>query len=224
MKRGPKKKQRWTDHYSEQARKDKYPARSVYKLKEAQKKFRFIKKGDRVLDLGCSPGSWLLYAAELAGKQGRVLGVDLKAVTCQIPPQAETHTVDVLSIDRAWFETQELLNRFDVVLSDMAPATSGNKMLDATRSYQLCQAALNVAEMALKTGGSFMCKIFQGEEFKEYSESVKGRFHQHRIFKPRSSRKESKEIFILGMGFRLKEIIQFSMSACEHKFIKGIKS
>jgi len=204
MKRGPQKKQRWRDHYSEQARKEKYPARSVYKLKEAQKRFRFIKRGDRVLDLGCSPGSWLLYAAELTGKQGRVFGIDLKAVTCQMPPQAETLTVDVLSIDRAWFETQEMLNRFDVVMSDMAPATSGNKMLDATRSYHLCQAALNVAEMALKPGGSFICKIFQGEEFKKFAESVKSRFRQHRIFKPRSSRKESKEIFILGIGFKKK--------------------
>ncbi|MGD9238143.1 MAG: RlmE family RNA methyltransferase [Desulfobacterales bacterium] len=199
-----KKKRRWQDHYSEQARKEKYPARSVYKLKEAQKKFRLIKTGDRVLDLGCSPGSWLLYAAELSGKQGRVLGIDLQSVTCKLPPQAETLTADVLTIDRVWFEKQELLNGFDVVLSDMAPATSGNKMRDATRSYQLCQAALNVAEMALKSGGSFMCKIFQGQEFKEFSEAVKSRFRNHRIFKPRSSRKESKEIFILGIGFKKK--------------------
>lgn len=197
-----RKKQRWKDHYSEQARKEHYPARSVYKLKEAQKKFRFIKRGDRVLDLGCSPGSWLLYAAELTGKQGRVLGLDLKSVTCQMPAQAETLRVDVLTIDRAWFEAQELLNRFDVVLSDMAPATTGNKMLDATRSFQLCRAALDVAEMALKPGGSFICKIFQGEEFKEFAESVKSRFHNHRIFKPQSSRKESKEIFVVGTGFR----------------------
>lgn len=202
MKRGPKKKQRWKDHYSEQARKEHYPARSVYKLKEAQKKFRFIKKGDRVLDLGCAPGSWLLYAAELTGKQGRVLGIDVKSLTCQIPPQAETLTADVLTIDRAWIEQQKLLNYFDVVLSDMAPATTGNKMLDATRSHQLCRAALNIAEIALKPGGSFICKIFQGEEFKEFSESVKSRFRNHRIFKPQSSRRESKEIFIVGLGFK----------------------
>ena len=202
MKRGPKKKQRWQDHYSEQARKEHYPARSVYKLKEAQKKFRLVKRGDRVLDLGCSPGSWLLYAAKLTGKQGRVLGIDLKPVTCQMPPQAETLTADILTIDRVWFEKQNLLNYFDVVLSDMAPATTGNKMLDATRSFQLCRAALDVAEMALIPGGSFICKIFQGEEFSEFSESVKSRFRNHRIFKPRSSRRESKEIFIVGLAFK----------------------
>ena len=131
-----------------------------------------------------------------------MLGIDLKSVTCQMPPQAETLTADVLTIDRAWFEKQDLLNNFDVVLSDMAPATTGNKMLDATRSFQLCEAALNVAEMALKPGGSFICKIFQGEEFKIFSGSVKNRFRTHRIFKPQSSRKESKEIFVVGLGFK----------------------
>jgi len=203
MKRiGSKKHQRWTDHYSERAKKERYPARSVFKLKEAQKKFRLIKRGDRVLDLGCSPGSWLLYAAEQTGKRGRVLGIDLKSVRIKLSTQVETLTADILTIDRAWIDKQELGNRFNVVLSDMAPATTGNKTLDAARSFQLCQAALSIAEMVLQPGGSFICKIFQGEEFKEFSDVVRSRFKRHKIFKPRSSRKESKEIFILGMGFR----------------------
>jgi 23S rRNA (uridine2552-2'-O)-methyltransferase len=202
MKRLNKKKtQRWKDHYSERAKKEQYPARSVFKLKEAQKKFRLIKKGDRVLDLGCSPGSWLLYAAELTGKRGRVLGIDLKSIRIKIPPQAETLTADILTIDRAWMDKQEPGKHFDVVLSDMAPATTGNKALDAARSFQLCQAALSIAEMVLKPGGSFICKIFQGEEFKEFSDTVRSRFKRHKIFKPQSSRKESKEIYITGMNF-----------------------
>ena len=203
MKRvGSKKQQRWTDHYSERAKKERYPARSVYKLKEAQKKYRLIRKGDQVLDLGCSPGSWLLYAAELTGKRGKVLGIDLQPVVIQIPFQAETLKVDILTIDRAWIENEDLASRFNVVLSDMAPATTGNKVIDAERSYRLCQAALNIAQMVSRPGGSFFCKIFQGEEFKKFSDSVGRRFKNHKIFKPQSSRKESKEIFILGMGFR----------------------
>ena len=203
MKRaGSNKHQRWADHYSERAKKERYPARSVYKLKEAQKKYRLIRKGDRVLDLGCSPGSWLLYAAELTGKRGRVLGIDLKAIRIKLPPHAETLTADILTIDRTWINKQKLGNLFNVVLSDMAPATTGNKGLDAARSFQLCQGALSIAEMALKPGGLFICKIFQGEEFKEFSDIVINRFKRHKIFKPRSSRKESKEIFILGMGFK----------------------
>ncbi len=202
MKRlGSNKHQRWADHYSEQAKKERYPARSVYKLKEAQKKYRLIRKGDRVLDLGCSPGSWLLYAAELTGKHGKVLGIDLKPVTIKIPTQAETLKADILTIDRAWIENEDLANRFNVVLSDMAPATTGNKMIDAERSYQLCQAALNIAQIALRPGGSFICKIFQGEEFKKFSDSVRSRFKNHKIFKPQSSRKASKEIYIIGMNF-----------------------
>ena len=203
MKRvGSKKHQRWTDHYSERAKKERYPARSVFKLKEAQKKFRLIKKDDRVLDLGCSPGSWLLYAADLVGKRGRVVGIDLKEIRIKLPPQAKTLTADIMTIDRAWFDEQKLGDRFNAVLSDMAPATSGNKGLDAARSFQLCQAALNIAEMVLKPGGSFICKIFQGEEFKEFSDIVKNRFKRHKIFKPQSSRKESKEIFVIGLGFK----------------------
>ena len=203
MKRvGSKKHQRWADHYSERAKKEHYPARSVFKLKEAQKKFRLIKKGDRILDLGCSPGSWVLYAAELTGKRGGVLGIDLEAIRIQIPPQAESLKADILTIDRAWVDKQKLGNRFNVVLSDMAPATTGNKALDAARSFQLCQAALRIAEMVLKPGGTFLCKIFQGEEFKEFSDIVRNRFERHKIFKPRSSRKESKEIFVVGLDYK----------------------
>ena len=161
-----------------------------------------ITKGDRVLDLGCSPGSWLLYAAELTGKHGKVLGFDLKPVTIQIPSQAETLKVDIRTIDQTWIEKQNMRNRFDVVLSDMAPATTGNKAIDAERSYQLCQAALDIAQMTLRPGGSFICKIFQGEEFKKFSDSVRRRFKTHKIFKPQSSRKVSKEIFVVGLGFK----------------------
>ena len=196
------KKQRWADHYTAQAKKERYPARSVYKLKEAQRKFRIIRKGDQILDLGCSPGSWLLYAAEQTGEDGKVLGIDLKPLTIKIPSRVETFEADILTIDRAWIENKNMASRFNVVLNDMAPATTGNKMIDAERSYQLCQAALNIAQMALRPGGSFFCKIFQGEEFKKFSDSVRSRFKIHKIFKPQSSRKESKEIFLVGLGFK----------------------
>jgi len=201
MKRVSKQNRRWADHYSERAKKERYPARSVYKLKEAQIKYRLIRKGDRVLDLGCSPGSWLLYAAELTGNSGEVLGIDQKAVTIGMPAQVKTLTIDILTIDRPWIEKEKLANRFNVVLSDMAPSTTGNKAVDSARSYQLCEAALNIAQMLLIPGGSFFCKIFQGEEFKRFSDSVKSRFKRHKIFKPQSSRKESKEIYIIGMNF-----------------------
>jgi 23S rRNA (uridine2552-2'-O)-methyltransferase len=189
---------RWADHYTRKAQKEKYPARSVYKLQEIQKKNRIIAKGNRVLDLGCAPGSWLLYAAELAGPSGRVVGVDLQPATVQLPAHAEARVGDIRELGDDFWETAGAL--FDVVLSDMAPATTGNKDVDAARSLDLCEAAFAVARQRLAPGGAFVCKIFQGEGFKTFSDAVRIAFKQHKIYKPQSSRKASREIYIIGLG------------------------
>lgn len=198
MKQSKSVKNRWEDHYSRQAKKDNYPARSVYKLQEIQKKYRLIKQGDHVLDLGCAPGSWLKYAASLTGPNGRVAGIDLNAVSIELPPHVQVYTGDILA------ENEELWaavgKNFDVVLSDMAPATTGNRLVDAAKSFELCQAALAIASRLIRPGGSFVCKIFQGEDFKLFSDTVKNQFNIQKIFKPQSCRKASKEIYIIGMG------------------------
>ena len=198
MKRSGAKHNRWQDHYSQRAKKERFPARSVYKLKEIQKKYGPIKKGNKILDLGCAPGSWLLYAADLTGNTGQVIGIDLVPVTVRVPPHVKMYTGDILSMDGAFFRS--LGQDFNVVMSDMAPSTTGNRLVDSTRSFNLCQMALTVAQTTLKTGGSFVCKIFQGEDFKEFSDSVKAVFNRHKIFKPQSTRKVSKEIYIIGFG------------------------
>jgi len=123
---------RWQDHYTRQAKKDKYPARSVYKLKEIQQKNRIIRKGDAVLDLGCAPGSWLKYAAEVAGPTGRVVGIDLKPVTIALPDQVEVLTGDIYEM-LADLKADAGAG-YNVVLSDMAPATTGSKHVDAART------------------------------------------------------------------------------------------
>lgn len=193
-----KKKNRWDDHYTRQAKKEKYPARSVYKLKEIQQKHRLIKPGDKVLDLGCAPGSWLLFAAELTGKDGQIAGIDLKPVTGPLPPHVRVITGDVLSPDK---DMVDALGRdFNVILSDMAPATTGIKRVDAARSFNLCEAALNVAKACLKQGGAFVCKIFQGEDFNTFLDMIGEVFQTCKIYKPRSSRKASREIYIIGIG------------------------
>jgi len=196
MKRSGGKHNRWEDHYSQRAKKERFPARSVYKLKEIQKKYSLIKKGNKILDLGCAPGSWLLYAADLTGNTGHVIGIDLVPVKIQVPPHVKIFTNDILSMDDGFFSS--LGQDVDVVMSDMAPSTTGNRFVDSTRSYNLCQMALTVAQSTVKTGGSFVCKIFQGEDFKEFSDSVKAVFNRHKIFKPQSTRKVSKEIYIIG--------------------------
>ena len=190
-------KNRWEDHYSRQAKKERFPARSVYKLKEIQRKHNLIAPGDRVLDLGCSPGSWLLYAAALTGKGGTVVGIDLKPVTVDLPQQVNVHTADVLAMEAEHPET--LGKDFNVVISDMAPATTGIKTVDAARSYALCTAALSVARYCLLPGGSFACKIFQGQDFNQFDDLVKTVFENRKIFKPQSSRKASREIYIIGI-------------------------
>jgi 23S rRNA (uridine2552-2'-O)-methyltransferase len=191
-------KKKWQDHYSRRAQKENYAARSVYKLAEIQKKHRIIKKRDSVLDLGCAPGSWLQFAAEQTGNKGKVVGVDLKSVTIRLPDhvRAVVGDIDELLQDAH----SELGTRFSVVLSDMAPATTGNKHADSARSFVLCETALAVAEKVLKPGGHFVCKIFQGEDFKAFCDNVKKQFNKMLRFKPQSSRKGSKEIFVIGLG------------------------
>ena len=199
MRRSRKKpaKNKWQDHYAVRAKKEKYPARSVYKLEEIQRRFKLIRKGDRILDLGCAPGSWLRLAAELTGSQGKVVGIDLKPVKISLPPQATAYTGDILAESPEPMEHLE--SWFDVVISDMAPATTGHRDVDAARSFRLCQAALGIAGKKLRSGGHFVCKIFQGPEFQEFVKAVKANFKTHKIYKPRSSRKASKEIFIIGL-------------------------
>jgi 23S rRNA (uridine2552-2'-O)-methyltransferase len=193
------KKNLWEDHYTRKARKDSYPARSVYKLKEIQKKFRIINKGDRVLDLGCAPGSWLLYAAELTGERGEVVGIDQKPVAIQTPEHVKVYTGDAL--DDLDIVLGMLGRGYSAVLSDMAPGTTGNKTVDAARSMGLCEAALNLAGNVLKPGGSFVCKVFQSGEVKQFADEVRKKFSQQKTFKPQSSRKASKEIFIIGLNY-----------------------
>lgn len=203
MKRRSSKGNKWADHYTRKAQKENYAARSVFKLQEIQKKTHVLAKGDRVLDLGCAPGSWTQYAAELVGPGGRVTGVDLKPVTVALPPHARTVTGDILEPDA---ETRELLSGpFDAVLSDMAPSTTGNRNVDAVRSFVLAESALELARTALRPGGGFVCKIFQGPDFEEFLKRIKTGFDRHKIFKPQSSRKASAEIFIIGMGKKEEE-------------------
>ena len=197
MKRLTAKQKPWQDHYSQQAKKERFPARSVYKLEEIQKKHRLIKKGDTVLDLGCAPGSWLLYAAKLTGPKGRVIGVDLKPVSIQVSSHIKIITADVFTLD-----IESLGTNFNLVLSDMAPATTGHKAVDAARSYSLCETALKIAQGFLLPGGSFVCKIFQGSDFNQFLDAARAGFERLKIFKPQSSRKASKEIYVIGSGFK----------------------
>jgi len=192
------------DHYFKKAKKENYPARSVYKLEEAQNKFRFIKKGDTVLDLGCFPGSWSIYAARIVGPKGLVVGVDLQdAKKISIAKAAEIvwFCGDIMSEDIA-ARIQANGKSFKIVLSDMAPRTSGNKWVDQQQSLNLARRVLELAACLLEKGGNLYVKVFEGEDFKEFVDSVRRSFNTVKIVKPKSSRSESREVFVLGMEYK----------------------
>lgn len=191
------------DYYFKKAKKENYPARSVFKLEEAQKKYSFLRKNDRVLDLGCHPGSWALYAAKVIGRQGLVVGVDLhssKNVANAGSAPIEFLKADIFDPEFVSYITGQ--NKFQVVVSDLAPKTTGHKYSDHLKSIELSRQALLIASRVLVDGGHFYCKVFQGEDFPAFVNEVRALFKKAKTVKPKSSRTESREVFVLGTDFR----------------------
>jgi 23S rRNA (uridine2552-2'-O)-methyltransferase len=154
-------------------------------------------EGQRVLDLGASPGSWTLYAAQRVGSTGRVLGIDLEESEVELPRHAEIRTLDAFAADPA-----SLGGPFDVVISDMAPKTSGQRHADQYRSYELVMRALELAKVVLVPGGAFVAKIFQGAEFEQARTAIRAVFDKVRVIRPEATRDESYEVFLVGLGLR----------------------
>lgn len=192
------------DFYAQKAKKDKYPARSIYKLEEAQQKYKIIKRGDSVIDMGCFPGSWSIYASELAGEKGVVVGVDIQeAEGSARPGGAPIHWICEDIREPEMLEAvRKIRPAFRVLISDMAPRTTGNKWTDAQQSLALCYETLKLAEVLLLNKGNYICKVFQGEGFPEFVDAVKSRFERAKVIKPKSSRVESREVFVLGLNYR----------------------
>lgn len=187
------------DFYSQKAKKEGYMARSVYKLEEIQNKTRLIKSGDRVLDVGASPGSWTQYCLRLLKGKGAVIAADLKPLG-DFRAKGELHFIqgDVFS-DEVRGSLSEL-GPFDVIVSDAAPSTSGNRLMDTRRSYDLVEQILNFALIWLKPGGNFTVKVFQGGDESEIFDRMKSEFRQVKKLKPKAVRKESFEYYLIGLG------------------------
>lgn len=192
------------DFYARKAKKDKYPARSVYKLEEAQQKFNLIKRGDSVLDLGCAPGSWSLYASEIAGHTGVVVGVDLQEASGMPRPNgAPIHWICEDIREPAMLkEVRKIRPSFRVLVSDMAPATTGNRWTDSHKSIELCYQTLEIAKILLLNKGNYICKAFQGGDFPGFVEDVGKQFQTVKVVKPKSSRTESREVFVVALNYR----------------------
>lgn len=187
------------DRFTVAARQAGYPARSVFKLEEIDRRVRLLRAGMNVLDLGSCPGSWTLYAAEHVGPRGRVLSMDLNPVTVPLPENVTFFVGDALSIDNADLAA---FAPYDVLLSDMAPNTTGNRFADQARSFDLFMRALDVATHFVKPGGSFVGKIFMGEDFDAAKRAVKDAFATERVLRPEGVRAVSYEVFLVGTGRR----------------------
>lgn len=188
------------DPYVERAAREGWRSRAVFKLEQLQAKERVLKPGMRCVDLGSSPGGWSQYAAKLVGPRGRVWAVDLL-------PMDAVPGVEFLQGDFGSPATLEALRRLmggepaDLVMSDMAPNISGNRAIDQPRSMALAEEALLFATEVLRPGGDFLIKLFQGEGFREFVEAARARFRVVRLVKPKASRPESREIYLLARNY-----------------------
>ena len=186
------------DFYTRLAKKEGYPARSVYKLKEIDEKYKIFKKGEKVLDLGCSPGSWLIYISQKVGDKGMVVGIDMESVKIVDKP-------NILFIKKDVFTLKELdfKEKFQAVVSDLAPKTSGLKSLDAGRSLELSEKSFEIAKSVLLPDGNFVCKLFESESSDGFFKKVKRYFDSVKRFKPKAVVRGSKEFYIIAKGFKL---------------------
>lgn len=189
------------DRFFKQAKAEGFLARSAYKLQQIQESKRLIRRGDRVLDLGCAPGAWLQVAGGLVGPAGVVVGIDLKPVTEAIGANVFHLVGDVEKIEPGALRAQgpPPARWFDVVLSDMAPNTTGHG--DDLVSARLCERVLALLPDLLKPGGHLAMKIFEGSEYPRVLRWVQNQFGIGKGYKPEASREVSKEMYLIGLGY-----------------------
>lgn len=194
---------RESDHFTRKAQKEGHAARSIYKLEEIDQRWKLLRKGQRVLDLGCSPGSWMQYAAAKVGPSGRVLGIDLKPVNASFPPHAESRVGDIYEMDKATYG-----DNYDVVLSDMAPSTMGNHTTDALRSAALAERAIQIADEFVRPGGAMVVKVLEGGEINNLVTLMRKSFEKVERLRPQATRVRSSEIFLVGLGRLPRETVK----------------
>lgn len=190
------------DHYFDKAKKENFLARSVYKLEEIDERFKILRPGMQVVDLGYHPGSWIQYTSQKIGEKGRVIGIDIRDVNKKLSgiPNVRVYQKDIFDIrDLAQLEVTE---PFDVVLSDMAPNTTGIKSLDQDRSLNLVESVFSLLPSFLKKGGNFVIKVFDSQHAQNFLKEQKNLFNEFHYLKPKSTRSVSKEFFVIGKNFK----------------------
>jgi 23S rRNA (uridine2552-2'-O)-methyltransferase len=189
------------DFWAQKAKKEGYPARSVYKLMEIDRKFGLLKQGSRVLDIGAAPGSWSLWVLQRLAGSGFLAAVDLQELAMR---QSFDNFLFVRGdlYDSAVRETLLAAGPFGLVLSDAAPSTTGNRLVDQGSSEAIVEAVIEYADAALAPGGAMVAKIFQGGAEASLLKRLRGRFTQARCFKPEACRSESFETYLVATGFK----------------------
>jgi len=185
------------DPYTAKAHKEGFAARSIYKLEELDWRLRLTRPGLRVLDLGAAPGSWTQYLAGKVGPRGLVVALDLNPLRVAVPSHVKAAELDVLAAPLADIAA---LGPFDAVVSDMAPHTTGVREADAARCAELVERAIVIADACLRKGGTFVAKLFQGDDFERLRAMLRERYGEVRTLKPEASRKESVEIYLAGLA------------------------
>ncbi len=193
-------KRQLNDPYVRRAKAEGYRSRAAYKLLELNEKFAFLKSGARVVDLGCAPGGWLQVAVKAVGKKGRVVGIDYLPVPAV--PGADILEMDFLDEEAPARLKKMLGGKADIVLSDMAAPTTGHKSTDHLRIVALAEAALDYAEEVLAPGGAFISKVFAGGAEGELLTRLKQNFEIVKHAKPKASRSDSAEKYVVAIGFR----------------------
>lgn len=193
-------KNRLKDSFFLKAKKENYRSRAAYKLTEILQKYKMVKPGSSLLDVGAAPGSWTQVLTEIAGPRGRIVSVDL----LEIVPIEGSHIIQGDIRDPA---IQEMIgklcpNRFDTIFSDMAPNTTGVHHADTGNSVDLVNLVLDLSKIWLKPNGNFVAKVFEGGEYKELHSKAKSLFTFAKSFKPTASLSESREIFLVCQGYK----------------------
>jgi 23S rRNA (uridine2552-2'-O)-methyltransferase len=188
------------EHYYREAKRQEYRSRAVFKLNQINERFIVIKRGNVVVDLGCSPGGWCEVLRETVGDHGLVIGLDI----ARMRPLEKVTFIhgDIRDATTRRALVDALGGRsVDVVVSDMSPNLSGNYSIDHARSIELARMAFGFAKENLRRGGGFVVKVFQGEDFKSLLDEFKKMFSSCRAHSPEASRARSSEIYIVGKGF-----------------------